>query len=66
MIHNFLRDFLSKNIETAIKIGQCHGKPVALKILAREIDKDGYQSFESKNNAWLTDCISVKYLTTNN
>ena len=56
---------LSKDIETAYKVGQRHGKPVILKVLAKQMDEDGFKFFESENKVWLTDNVPVKYLTTN-
>ncbi len=56
---------LSKDIDTAIKVGQRHGKPIVLKIFAKEMDKDGFEFFKSENEIWLTDSVPVKYLTIN-
>lgn len=56
---------LSKDIETAYKVGQRHGKPVILKILAKEMHEDGFGFFESENKVWLTDNVPIKYITTN-
>jgi len=55
---------MSKDIETAIKVGQRHGKPIVLKILAKEMSNDGFDFFESENKVWLTDNVPVKYITT--
>lgn len=56
---------LSEEIETAYKVGQRHGKPVILKVLAKQMHEDGFKFFESENKVWLTDNVPVKYLTTN-
>jgi len=56
---------LSNEIETAYKVGQRHGKPVILKVLAKQMHEDGFKFFESENKVWLTDNVPVKYLTTN-
>lgn len=56
---------LSKDIETAFKVGQRHGKPVVLKILAKEMHQGGFKFFESENKVWLTDNVPIEYLTKN-
>ena len=56
---------LSKEIETAYKVGQRHGKPVILKVLAEQMHEDGFKFFESENKVWLTDNVPIQYLTTN-
>ena len=54
---------LSKDQETAIKVGQRHGKPVLYTVKAGEMYRDGYKFFLSKNGVWLTKEVPVKYLT---
>lgn len=56
---------LSKDIETAYEVGQRHGKPIILKVLAKQMHADGFKFFESENKVWLTENVPVKYLTTN-
>jgi len=53
---------LSKAIDTAVKVGQRHGKPVVLKVLAKEMNEAGYVFFESDNGVWLTESIPAKYI----
>ena len=53
---------LSKDYETAIKVGQRHGKPVLYVVKAREMYQDGYKFFLSKNGVWLTKEVPAKYL----
>ncbi|MEZ5008488.1 MAG: RNA 2'-phosphotransferase [Chitinophagales bacterium] len=55
---------LSSDIESAYKVGQRHGKPVVLIVLAKKMCEDGFKFFESENKVWLTDSVPVKYLTT--
>jgi putative RNA 2'-phosphotransferase len=45
---------LSSDRETAIKVGQRHGKPVVFIILAGEMHEDKYSFFLSDNGVWLT------------
>jgi putative RNA 2'-phosphotransferase len=53
---------LSSDIETAIKVGQRHGKPVVFKVLAEQMFQDNFQFFISDNGVWLTDNVPTKYL----
>lgn len=53
---------LSKDEDTAIKVGARHGKPVLYKVKTGEMMKDGYKFFVSKNGVWLTEKVPVQYL----
>ena len=53
---------LSKDEETALKVGTRHGKPVIYIVKAEEMFKDGYKFYLSKNGVWLTKEVPVKYL----
>lgn len=53
---------LSSDIETAIKVGQRHGKPYVFKVLAEQMYTDNFQFFISDNGVWLTDNVPAKYL----
>ena len=53
---------LSADLETAIKVGQRHGKPFVFKILAGEMFKNNFDFFLSDNGVWLTDHVPAKYL----
>ena len=53
---------LSSDIETALKVGQRHGKPVILEILTEKMNKDGHKFYLSENNVWLTDYVPVEYI----
>ena len=53
---------LSKDEETAFKVGTRHGKPVLYIVKAKEMFKDGYKFYLSKNGVWLTKEVPVKYL----
>ncbi|MCW3104832.1 MAG: 2-phosphotransferase [Bacteroidetes bacterium] len=53
---------LSKDIETAVKVGSRRGKPVILKIHAAAMHKDGYTFYLSKNGVWLCEQVPVKYI----
>lgn len=52
---------LSKDVETALKVGKRHGNPVVLKIYSWNMHKDGYKFYLSENGVWLTKKVDVKY-----
>jgi putative RNA 2'-phosphotransferase len=56
---------LSADIETAIKVGQRHGKPFVFTILAEQMYNDKFEFFISDNGVWLTDNVPTKYLKQN-
>jgi putative RNA 2'-phosphotransferase len=56
---------LSADLETAIKVGQRHGKPFVFKVLAEKMFNDKFQFFISDNGVWLTDNVPTKYLKQN-
>jgi putative RNA 2'-phosphotransferase len=56
---------LSSDIETAIKVGQRHGKPFVFNVLAGKMYNDKFEFFLSDNGVWLTENVPVKYLETN-
>jgi putative RNA 2'-phosphotransferase len=53
---------LSKDLETATKVGSRRGKPVILKIDADQMVKDGYAFYRSQNGVWLCDEVPAKYI----
>ena len=52
---------LSKNTETALKVGKRHGDPVILKIYSGDMYEDGNKFYLSENGVWLTKKVDVKY-----
>jgi putative RNA 2'-phosphotransferase len=56
---------LSSELQTALTVGQRHGKPVVLRIASLEMSKQGYEFFISANGVWLTDHVPAKYITLN-
>lgn len=57
---------MSSNIETAMKVGKRHGKPVVLKVHSGEMSKDGIKFYRSENGVWLTKFVDQKYLEMDN
>ena len=53
---------LSSDTETAISVGQRHGKPVVFEILAEKMYNDKIEFYISENGVWLTDNVPTKYL----
>ena len=53
---------LSKDKETAVKVGQRHGKPVLYIVKAGDMYKAGYKFYLSKNGVWLTKEVPPEYL----
>lgn len=57
---------LSRDTETAIKVGQRHGKPIVFSILAEKMYEENFEFFISENGVWLTDYVPTKYLKIKN
>lgn len=53
---------LSKDVETALKVGKRHGKPVILKVHSGTMHRDGGRFYLSENGVWLTEKVDIKYL----
>lgn len=53
---------LSKDYDTAVKIGQRHGIPAVLKVDVRRMTEDGHIFYLSENGVWLVKNVPVKYL----
>ena len=53
---------LSKDKETALKVGQRHGKPVIYIVKAGAMYEAGYKFYLSKNGVWLTKEVPAEYL----
>ena len=53
---------LSSNRETALKVGQRHGSPIVLTVLAGGMASNGYAFFLSENNVWLVDHVPPEFI----
>ncbi|MCH2045501.1 MAG: RNA 2'-phosphotransferase [Saprospiraceae bacterium] len=53
---------LSKDIATALQVGQRHGKPILLEISALRMYEQGYTFFISENGVWLTDHVPTDFI----
>jgi putative RNA 2'-phosphotransferase len=56
---------LSSDLETALKVGQRHGKPFVFKVFAEQMYHDKFEFYLSDNGVWLTDNVPTKYLGLN-
>ncbi|MDG5978502.1 phosphotransferase KptA/Tpt1 [Hydrogenophaga taeniospiralis CCUG 15921] len=54
---------LSQDKQTALAVGQRHGKPVTLKIKALLMHEQGFKFFQAENEVWLTELVPVTFLT---
>jgi putative RNA 2'-phosphotransferase len=54
---------LSADIETAVKVGQRHGKVVVFEVDSKRMYADGIKFFQAENGVWLTDVVPAKYLS---
>lgn len=57
---------LSPDMETALKVGRRHGKPVILRIDSGQMKADGAVFYLSVNGVWLTKEVPAKYITIEN
>lgn len=53
---------LSADRETAQKVGQRHGPPVILTVLAGEMQRAGHAFYRSANGVWLTEAVAPEFL----
>ena len=53
---------LSENFETAIQVGQRHGKPYVFTVLSEDMYNDNFEFYISENGVWLTEFVPSKYL----
>lgn len=52
---------LSKDYETAVRVGGRHGKPIAIEINAAQMNQDRILFYLSENGVWLTKYVEPKY-----
>lgn len=53
---------LSMDIETAVRVGRRHGKPVVFLVQAGAMQRDGLTFYCSANGVWLTEHVPPQYL----
>lgn len=57
---------LSKEVQTALKVGQRHGDAIVLKVNAKQMYQKGYAFYLSENGVWLCDAVPSQYLEITN
>lgn len=55
---------LSRDVETARRVGVRHGKPLVFRVDAAAMSADGFAFWVSANGVWLCDAVPPAYLTT--
>lgn len=53
---------LSPDADTARRVGQRHGSPVVLTVLAGDMHRQGHAFFVSDNGVWLTESVPPQFL----
>ena len=53
---------LSKDVATALKVGQRHGKPAVLRINSGRMHQEGQEFYLSENGIWLTEYVPPRYI----
>jgi len=53
---------LSKERETATKVGQRHGRPVILIVSSKAMHEAGHKFYLSQNGVWLTDHVPIEFI----
>lgn len=54
---------LSKDVSTAISVGERYGTPVVLRIDAYQMHADGFKFYQAENGVWLTPDVPSNFLT---
>jgi putative RNA 2'-phosphotransferase len=54
---------LSRDVDTARKVGARRGKPVILRVDAGTMSAQGFKFFVSANGVWLTESVPAVFLT---
>ncbi|MBT3289304.1 MAG: RNA 2'-phosphotransferase [Victivallales bacterium] len=52
---------LSGDVETAVKVGSRHGKPIVLRVAAARMHAEGAPFYVSENGVWLTDHVQPAF-----
>lgn len=53
---------LSETIETAIRVGARHGKPILIEVETERLSKGGGRFYKTSDNVWLTSAVPVDEL----
>lgn len=53
---------LSADVDTAVRVGSRHGRPVVYRVDSGRMQADGYLFYRSRNGVWLTKQVPAEYL----
>jgi putative RNA 2'-phosphotransferase len=53
---------LSQDEQTAVAVGQRHGKPVVLSVHAQRMRGEGFKFFQADNGVWLTEAVPARFI----
>lgn len=53
---------LSSDEDTAIQVGQRHGKPIVLKIHSQTMHEQGFKFFQADNGVWLAESVPWAFI----
>lgn len=53
---------LSEDAETAIKVGERHGKATVITIFAQQMWEGGIKFYKTENNVWLTEHVASEWI----
>lgn len=53
---------ISADYETAVSVGSRHGKPIVLRVAARQFVEDGHELYRSTNGVWQAKEVPPSYL----
>lgn len=53
---------LSRDLDSARKVGRRHGRPVVFEVEAGRMHDDGFAFFQSSSGIWLTETVPPSYL----
>lgn len=54
---------LSREVATAVSVGQRYGRPVVLSVAAGQLHRDGHRFFQADNGVWLVADVPPVYLS---
>ncbi len=53
---------LSSDMDTAVKVGSRHGKPIVYRVWAERMYEEGIKFYKSANGVWLTKYVAPDYI----
>lgn len=53
---------LSADTDTAVNVGERHGKPIVFRVRSKAMYDQGFKFYQSKNGVWLVDRVPVEFI----